>query len=51
MSKDANPATLGDLFRDYHYTQNPVTKSVLMKCIADRLDEIERKDNEKFNLS
>jgi len=42
--KDSVPASLGDLFRDYHYTQNPVTKSVLMKCICERLDELEKKN-------
>lgn len=38
---DSKPATIGELFRDYHYCTNPVTKSVLMKCISERLDEME----------
>ena len=38
--KDAKPATLGDLFREYHYCQNPVTRSVLMQIICDRLDRL-----------
>lgn len=42
-NKDSNPSSLGKLFREYHHCQNPVTKSVLVDCIAKRLDEIEKK--------
>jgi hypothetical protein len=42
VMKDSKPSTLGDLFREYHYCQNPVTKAVLMQCIRDRLDKLER---------
>ena len=50
-NKDAEPATIGELFRDYHYCQNPVTKSVLMKCICDRLDEMEKLNAKRITIN
>lgn len=38
---EAKPQSLGDIFREYHYCQNPVTKAVLRQIISDRLDKLE----------
>jgi hypothetical protein len=39
--------TIGEIFREYEQTSNPVTKAVRRQIIANRLDRIEAKTVEK----
>jgi len=43
---DSKPSKLGDIFEEYHYCENPVTKWSLLQTIVDRLNRLEEKTND-----
>ena len=45
-NKEREVSSLGELFQKYHYSTNPVTKSVYLEIVCKRLDRLENKTNQ-----